>query len=102
MKELSFTFRREVIREDLKDDRVFARKRQGDVQSWQSSSSYRGSEGWRLVVARDPCTPVSCMVCLQSKCRGLLITRSPSNHPKVATTMVPPLSIFPSTSEPSP
>lgn len=34
MKESSFTFKREVIREDLKDDRVFARKMQ-DVQSWQ-------------------------------------------------------------------
>ena len=47
MKGLSFTLTREVVREDLKGDRVFARKTQGDVQSWQIVEEAKvGSPYW--------------------------------------------------------
>lgn len=47
MKGLSFTLTREVVREDLKGDRVSARKIQGDVQSWQIAEEAKvGSPYW--------------------------------------------------------
>lgn len=42
MKESSFTFKREVIRDDLKDDRVFARKMMCNLGSGTEEVKFGG------------------------------------------------------------